>query len=89
MSSSPDWVAEDNIDRDFLIQCGRGWSQSKKVGVAVIIAVSVGLVVLLAGIASLAYWYFAKYRHRDQVKYNNLNQVEIVEQETLIGDQQL
>lgn len=66
-----------------------GWFQSKKVGVAVIIAVSVGLVVMLAGIASLAYWYFAKYRHRDQVKYNNLNQVEIVEQENLIGDQQL
>jgi len=69
--------------------CDRDWLQSKKVKVGAIIAVLVGLVVMLAGIASLAYWYFSKYRHRDQVKYNNLNQVETNEQENLIGDQQL
>lgn len=69
--------------------CDRGWLHSKKVKVVVIVAVLVGLVVMLAGIASLAYWYFSKYRQRDQVKYNNLNQVETIEQENLIGDQQL
>ncbi|KAG0617623.1 hypothetical protein M758_4G003500 [Ceratodon purpureus] len=65
------------------------WVQSKKGKVGVIIAVLVGLVVMLAVVASLAFWYFTKYRDRDQVKYNNLNQIEITEQETLIGDQQL
>jgi len=47
------------------------------------------VVIMLAVVASLAYWYFAKYRKRDQVKYNNLDEVETNEEETLIGDQQL
>lgn len=55
----------------------------------VIVAALVGVVIVLAVIASLAYWYFAKYRNRDQVKYNNLEEVETNEEETLIGDQQL
>lgn len=69
--------------------CHRAWIHSEKVKVGVIVAVVVGLVIMLAVVASLAYWYFAKYRNRDQVKYNNLDEVETNEEETLIGDQQL
>lgn len=72
-----------------MLYCHRAWIHSDKVKVGVIVAALVGVVIVLAVIASLAYWYFAKYRNRDQVKYNNLGEVETNEEETLIGDQQL
>lgn len=72
-----------------MLLCHRAWIHSEKVKVGVIIAVLLGVVIMLAVVASLAYWYFAKYRSRDQVKYNNLEEVETNEEETLIGDQQL
>lgn len=72
-----------------MLYCHRDWIHSDKVKVGVIVAALVGVVIVLAVIASLAYWYFAKYRNRDQVKYNNLEEVETNEEETLIGDQQL
>jgi hypothetical protein len=52
--------------------CNRGWLESKKVKVGAIVAVSVGLVAMLAVVASIAHWFSTKYRHRDQVKYNKL-----------------
>lgn len=77
------------IPKKLTLYCHRAWIHSEKVKVGVIVAVVVGLVIMLAVVASLAYWYFAKYRNRDQVKYNNLDEVETNEEETLIGDQQL
>lgn len=53
------------------------------------IAILVGVVVLLAVIASLVYWYFFKYRNRGQIKYENLEVAETNEEETWIGDEQL
>lgn len=79
----------DMLPNTLTFYCHRAWIHTDKVKVGVIIAVLVGAVLLLAAIASLAYWYFAKYRYRDQVKYNNLDGVEANEEETLIGDQQL
>ena len=70
-----------------MLFCNRTWIHSNKV-VGVMIIVLSGVVIILAAIASLAYWYFAKYRNRDQVKYNNLEEAEINEEETLIGSDQ-
>ena len=44
---------------------------------------------MLAVVASLASWYFRKYQDMVQVKNNNLNQLEITEQETLIGNSEV
>lgn len=71
-----------------VLWCDRAWIHSNKVKVSVLIAVLVGVVIMLAAVASLAYWYFAKYRNRDQVKYNNLGEVERNEDETLVGGDQ-
>ena len=81
-----------------MLCCNRDWIHSNKVKVGVIISVLLGVVIMLAAVASLAYWYFAKYRNRDQVKYDNLTNTQTNEEEnilvggdrqTLIGDEQL
>ncbi|XP_024392664.1 protein ASPARTIC PROTEASE IN GUARD CELL 1 isoform X2 [Physcomitrium patens] len=65
------------------------WIHSDRAKMGAMIAILVGVVVLLAVIASLVYWYFFKYRNRGQIKYENLEVAETNEEETWIGDEQL
>jgi flagellar basal body-associated protein FliL len=68
-----------------MLCCNRDWIHSNKVKVGVIISVLLGVVIMLAAVASLAYWYFAKYRNRDQVKYDNLENTQINEEENILS----